>query len=66
VAELDSRSFHGTVTAFEQDRERDRALNVAGWRVIRVTWQQLAEGRQALIADLRALLPTAPALRFAA
>lgn len=66
VVELDSRAFHGTVAAFEQDRERDRALHAGGWDVIRVTWRQLNEGRQALIADLDRLLAAAPALRLPA
>ena len=39
------RRTHGTRTAFEEDRARDRALLVAGYRVTRITWRQLAEGR---------------------
>jgi len=38
--------------AFERDRERDRALTVAGWRVIRVTWRQLRGEREAVAADI--------------
>src|SRR4051812_29446951 len=34
VLELDGRSTHGTAEAFERDRERDRALQVAGWRTV--------------------------------
>lgn len=56
IVELDGRSFHEQARAFEEDRLRDRELAVAGWRVVRVTWRQLHEGRAALIADLRALL----------
>ena len=37
VVELDSRAFHGTPAAFERDRERDAALQLAGYRVLRVT-----------------------------
>ena len=60
VVELDSRTYHQTVAAFEEDRERDRALHAAGWRVIRVTARHLTDGRQALIADLRTLLSALP------
>jgi very-short-patch-repair endonuclease len=41
VVELDSRRFHGTRAAFERDRARDRVLQAAGWRVVRITWRQL-------------------------
>lgn len=56
IAELDSRSFHLTRRAFEDDRERDRRLTVAGWRVIRITWRQLHLEPGRLAADLDALL----------
>jgi hypothetical protein len=39
IAELDGRAVHGTASAFERDRARDRALNAAGWRVVRITWR---------------------------
>lgn len=55
IVELDGHQAHGTRTAFESDRARDRRLQAAGWRVIRVTWRQMAEPT-ALIADLRHLL----------
>ncbi len=56
VAELDGRSAHDTVEAFERDRERDRILQVAGWRPVRVTARQLAADPAALVADFRLLL----------
>lgn len=55
IVELDGRDAHGTRVAFESDRERDRRLQAAGWRVIRVTWRQL-DDPAALLADLRRLL----------
>jgi uncharacterized protein DUF559 len=57
IVELDGGKAHRTRSAFESDRERDRRLQVAGWRVIRVTWHQLDEP-VALIEDLRLLLCT--------
>ena len=56
VLELDSRAAHHTVAAFEKDRERDRVLQTAGWRAVRVTWRQLTEDRVRLMADVRSLL----------
>jgi very-short-patch-repair endonuclease len=59
IVELDGRATHGTRLAFEQDRERDRVLRAAGWRVVRVTWRQLKRDPDAVAADLRALLAAA-------
>jgi Transcriptional regulator, AbiEi antitoxin/Protein of unknown function (DUF559) len=56
IVEVDGRGFHETARAFEQDRERDRHLLVAGWRVIRVTWRQIRDEPARLAADLRATL----------
>jgi very-short-patch-repair endonuclease len=56
AVELDGHAFHASRAAYEGDRARDRALQAAGWRVVRITWRQLAEEPHALIADLRALL----------
>lgn len=56
AVELDGRDTHGTAMAFERDRERDRMLQAAGWRVVRITYRQMRYGRDALVADLRRLL----------
>ncbi len=56
IVELDGHAAHSTRRAFEDDRERDRLLQVAGWRVVRVTWRQLHERPSGVVADLRALL----------
>jgi hypothetical protein len=41
VVELDGHATHGTRIAFEEDRDRDRRLEAAGCRVVRITWRQL-------------------------
>jgi very-short-patch-repair endonuclease len=56
IAELDGRAVHRTALAFEQDRERDRELQAAGWRVIRITWKQLHQDAESVARDLRAIL----------
>lgn len=56
IVELDGRAAHGTRIAFERDRERDRRLLLGGWRIVRVTWQQLREAPESVAADLRELL----------
>jgi very-short-patch-repair endonuclease len=56
IVELDARSTHLTGASFEQDRERDRILQAAGWRVVRVTGHQLNRHARELAADLRRML----------
>jgi len=52
VVEVDGFAYHSSRAAFERDRARDAALQAAGYRVIRVTWRQLAEERERLAAQL--------------
>jgi very-short-patch-repair endonuclease len=59
IVELDSRRAHETTFAFERDRARDRALQTAGWTVVRITWRQLHEDPRAVVRDLRLLLQRA-------
>ena len=58
VVELDGRAAHSTARAFERDRAGDRALLLAGHRVVRVTGRALAGAPAALAQDLRRLLGT--------
>lgn len=56
IVELDGFETHGTRAVFESDRARDRALQVAGWRVARITWRQLTESPDIVMAEVSALL----------
>lgn len=56
IVEADSRRVHGTITAFEKDRQRDQRLAVAGWTVIHVTWHQVTHEPGRLTQTLRTLL----------
>ena len=56
VVELDGRRYHETRAAFERDRIRDAGLQVAGFRVLRVTWKRLHGDPQIVAATIRALL----------
>jgi very-short-patch-repair endonuclease len=65
AAELDSWEFHSHRAAFERDRIRDAALQVAGYRTIRITHHRLNNEATLLAKELRALLrpnasPTLP------
>ncbi|HEY7255570.1 MAG TPA: DUF559 domain-containing protein [Solirubrobacterales bacterium] len=60
IVELDGRAAHGTRSAFENDRERDRLLLLAGWRIVRITWLQLRDTPESIAADIRDLLADRP------
>jgi len=60
IVELDGRQAHSTRSAFREDRARDRRLEVAGYSVTHLTWNQLDDEPFEVAADLRALL-TRPA-----
>lgn len=54
--ETDGEEAHGTATAFQRDRRRDQILVAAGYRVSRVTWDQLDEEPEAIFARIRRAL----------
>jgi predicted transcriptional regulator of viral defense system len=56
IVECDSFATHGTREAFERDRAKDRALQAAGWRVVRVTWRQLIDDADVVARQIAALL----------
>lgn len=43
ACEIDGRETHDTEDAFESDRERQNALVLAGWTILRFTWKMLTE-----------------------
>lgn len=49
IVETDGQETHGTPTAFQDDRRRDQFLVAAGYRVLRITWQQLHDEREAVL-----------------
>ncbi len=56
IVELDGWEGHSTRSAFQDDRARDRALKVAGYSVIHLTWAQLDSEPAQIAADLGKLL----------
>jgi very-short-patch-repair endonuclease len=56
IVELDSRAYHLNVHAFENDRAKDAALQLAGYRVIRITERQLLQHPKQVVATILALL----------
>jgi Protein of unknown function (DUF559)/Transcriptional regulator, AbiEi antitoxin len=56
VVETDGEQTHGTPAAFRRDRRRDQVLMDAGYRVPRVTWDQLEDEPEALVSLIRRML----------
>jgi uncharacterized protein DUF559 len=60
IVETDGRLAHGTSKAFEHDRQRDRRLVLAGYRVIRFTWKQITHDPHEVVETVSALLAKSP------
>lgn len=59
IIELDGRAWHSTLEAFESDRMRDNHAQLAGWRVLRITYRML-KGQPEMVRDMiRQALATA-------
>ncbi|HET9739877.1 MAG TPA: DUF559 domain-containing protein, partial [Solirubrobacteraceae bacterium] len=56
IVEVDGYAYHSTRQAFERDRARDAALQAAGYRVVRLTWRQIAYEPLAVVVQLTRLL----------
>jgi very-short-patch-repair endonuclease len=56
VVELDSYGFHRDRASFEADRIRDARLQLAGYRVLRITWRRLVDSPDEVAAEVRTLL----------
>jgi very-short-patch-repair endonuclease len=59
VVELDGYAYHRSPAAFEADRRRDAELQVAGMRVLRVTWRMLVCDPGRFVGAVAALLRAA-------
>jgi very-short-patch-repair endonuclease len=55
AVEVDGKAVHHTARAFQQDRQRDRALAALGIQVVRVTWRDL-DAAAALARQLQVIL----------
>ena len=56
IVETDGFGTHGTRQAFQRDRRRDQLLTLAGWRVIRFTWDQVTNEPRYVIDVMRELM----------
>jgi very-short-patch-repair endonuclease len=56
IVEIDGWRYHRARKRFEDDRRKDAALTVAGYRVIRITYRRLRDEPYSVTAQLGALL----------
>ena len=56
IVETDGWEHHGTRAAFGRDRRRSAALQVAGWAVVRFTYEDVVRHPADVIATVRRLL----------
>jgi very-short-patch-repair endonuclease len=50
--EVDGYAYHSTRSAFERDRDKDAHLETRGIEIARVTWRQLTERPEAVVARI--------------
>jgi hypothetical protein len=62
IVETDGFRTHGTRRAFQRDRRRDQLLRLAGWQVIRFTWDDVTKEPRHVIEVVRKLLSGATRL----
>ena len=60
IIEIDGRAWHTTLEAFEGDRLRDNLAQLAGWRVLRITYRMLKD-QPAMVRDMIRRALAAPA-----
>jgi len=58
VVEVDGRSYHSDERAFAEDRRRDRAAVLAGYRVLRFASSDVFSSAQRVVSEIRCALET--------
>ena len=59
VVEVDGAAFHDSVTDREHDERRDRALEAAGWIVLRLSWNDVMKRPTSVIRTVERALTAA-------
>ena len=56
VIEGDSRRWHTMLNSFETDRLRDNAAHLAGWKILRFTWNEIVNAPERVASNVRQAL----------
>lgn len=59
VVEVDGFAFHADRESYRNDRRRTNELVLAGWRVLRFSWEDVVHHPEDVVAAVRAALQTA-------
>ena len=59
VVETDGGAFHESITDRENDERRDRALEAAGWIVLRFSWNDITKRPTSVVRTLKRALAIA-------
>lgn len=62
AVEVDGWAHHRTKERRDADVERDNLLMLAGWRVLRLTWEDVADRPDYVLATIRSVLVTSRAM----
>ena len=54
--EVDGRAWHSAADRFEWDRRKQNRLELAGWKVLRFTWEEITRRPEKVIADIKRML----------
>ena len=60
--EVDGWAYHRSKERRDRDIERDNLLTQAGWRVLRFSWEDVAHRPDYVVATIRSVLVTQPAI----
>ncbi len=56
LVEVDGFAFHADRSRYRSDRRRTNALVLAGWRVLRFSWEDVVHRPDVVVAQVRAAL----------
>lgn len=60
LIEGDSQMWHGTPESFQADRHRDNLAQLAGWRILRFTWEDITQRPSYVVDSIRRALSVSP------
>ncbi len=60
IVEGDSQRWHGTPEFFQADRHRDNLAQLAGWRILRFTWEDITLRPSYVVESIRKALSVSP------
>ena len=59
MVETDGFAFHSDRTSYRNDRRRTNQLVLAGWRILRFSWEDVVHHPEEVVAAVRAALAMA-------